>query len=70
MTSLLLHTINTLLLFGLPKQMTRAPWQSFFVAAAERALELAQSTRQKQLAEGIRSRLSLYRDGRPYHERR
>ena len=33
-TNLLLHITNTLLLFGLLKQMTAAPWRSAFVAAA------------------------------------
>jgi cytochrome c-type biogenesis protein CcmH/NrfG len=32
-TNLVIHTINVLLVFGLLKTMTGAPWRSFFVAA-------------------------------------
>ena len=38
------------------------------VAAAEKALELARSSGQNQLAENIQNRLLLYRTGRPYIE--
>jgi len=38
------------------------------IQTAEKALELAEVTRQKKLTERIRNRLRLYKAGRPYIE--